>query len=149
MGINSEVTLDDDLFNCLAARTLSPLRRRERLYICGQGDRRELLEKAYEEERNFVVGELVKDGCQYEYYELPSRHTCCPRQILGPALKGTKMKGLGVRYLWRRSSRKRSGSNSRAGQKLRKQPSIQTERVSSGSPSGPHKSVRRCIRKTE
>jgi len=41
--------------------------------------------------------------------------TCCPRQIRGPALKGRKMKGLGVRYLCSRSSRKRSGSNSSAG----------------------------------
>ena len=39
---------------------------------------------------------------------------CCPRQMRGPALKGKKMKGLGVRYLWSLSSRKRSGSNSSA-----------------------------------
>jgi hypothetical protein len=50
MCINSEVALDDDLFDCLATRTLSPLRRRACLYICGQGDRRKLLEKAYKEE---------------------------------------------------------------------------------------------------
>lgn len=37
--------------------------------------------------------------------------TCCPRHILGPALKGRKMNGLGVRYLRSLSSRKRSGSN--------------------------------------
>ena len=40
--------------------------------------------------------------------------TCWPRQIRGPALKGRNMKGLGMRYLCRRSSRNRSGSNSRA-----------------------------------
>lgn len=38
-------------------------------------------------------------------------HTCCPRQILGPALNGQKMKGLGIRNLWSLSSRNRSGSN--------------------------------------
>lgn len=40
--------------------------------------------------------------------------TCWPRQIRGPALKGRKMYGFGVTYLCRRSSRKRSGSNSSA-----------------------------------
>ena len=39
---------------------------------------------------------------------------CCPRQIRGPALNGRKMKGLATRYLWARSSKKRSGSNSSA-----------------------------------
>ena len=37
---------------------------------------------------------------------------CWPRQIRGPALKGKKIKGFGVRYLWSLSSRNRSGSNS-------------------------------------
>lgn len=36
---------------------------------------------------------------------------CCPRQMRGPALKGRKMNGFGVRYFATRSSRKRSGSN--------------------------------------
>ena len=40
--------------------------------------------------------------------------TCCPKQMRGPALKGMNMKGLGMRYFCTRSSRKRSGSNSRA-----------------------------------
>lgn len=40
--------------------------------------------------------------------------TCCPKQIRGPALKGMKMNGLGVRYFFNLSSRKRSGSNSSA-----------------------------------
>ena len=44
--------------------------------------------------------------------------TCCPRQIRGPALKGRKMNGLGIRYLCNRSSRKRSGSNSSAGKNV-------------------------------
>ena len=38
--------------------------------------------------------------------------TCCPRQIRGPALKGKKMYGFGVRYLCNLLSRNRSGSNS-------------------------------------
>ena len=45
-------------------------------------------------------------------------YTCCPRQMRGPALKGQKMKGLGVKYFFALSSRKRSGSNTRAGEKV-------------------------------
>lgn len=142
------MALEDDPFNCLATRTLGPLRRRELLNICGQRDRRELLEKTYEEERGFVVGELKSDESQYKCREPSSRQTCCPRQILGPALKGIKMNGLGVRYLWRRSSRNRSGSNSSADSESRKQSSRQTKSYS-GSPSGPHRSGRRCIMNTE
>lgn len=44
-------------------------------------------------------------------------YTCCPRQMRGPALKGLKMKGFGVKYFFTLSSRKRSGSNTRAGEK--------------------------------
>jgi len=45
--------------------------------------------------------------------------TCCPRQILGPALKGRNMNGFGRRYFLNRSSRNRSGSNTRAGRHKR------------------------------
>ena len=41
-------------------------------------------------------------------------HTCWPRQIRGPALKGRKMNGFPTKYLLRRSSRNRSGSKYRA-----------------------------------
>ena len=37
--------------------------------------------------------------------------TCCPRQILGPALKGKKMNGFGVTYRFSLSSMNLSGSN--------------------------------------
>ena len=45
--------------------------------------------------------------------------TCWPRHILGPALKGTNMKGFGIRYLFNLSSMNRSGSNSSARNRLR------------------------------
>jgi hypothetical protein len=40
--------------------------------------------------------------------------TCWPRHILGPALNGRNMNGLGVKYLCSRSSMNRSGSNTSA-----------------------------------
>ena len=43
-----------------------------------------------------------------------STRTCWPRQILGPILKGKKMPGFLARYLLTRSSKNRSGSNSKA-----------------------------------
>ena len=42
------------------------------------------------------------------------RRTCRPRQMRGPALNGRKMNLFAVKYLFRRSSRNRSGSNSSA-----------------------------------
>jgi len=54
---------------------------------------------------------------------------CWPRQIRGPALNGMKIYGFLVTYLLEHSSSQQSGSNSSA--------------------SGPQRSVRRCIMKTE
>lgn len=72
--------------------------------------------------------------------------TCWPMQILGPTLKGRNIEGLGVRYLSIRSSRKRSGSNSRA----TNQSTMLIQRdccVELLIPSGPHRSIRLCVRK--
>jgi hypothetical protein len=69
MRIDSKVAFNDDLFDGLAARTLCPFCRRKSLHVSSQGERRELLEKSDEEERSLVVGELEKNGCQYEYCE--------------------------------------------------------------------------------
>ena len=73
-------------------------------------------------------------------------HTCWPRQMRGPALKGRKMNGFGVRYLLTRSSRNRSGSYSCAVPLL-------ARRLRGGhvkySPSGPQYSSLRCMTHTE
>lgn len=55
-----------------------------------------------------------KQACQHDRHHPrlvhSIEHTCCPRHIRGPALNGRKMKGLPVKYLFSRSSTKRSGS---------------------------------------
>jgi len=77
------------------------------------------LKKTDKEERDFVVSELDNELRKKSQREKPSRHTCCPRQILGPALNGRNMNGFGVKYLCKRSSMNLSGSNSRAGKSQR------------------------------
>ena len=51
-----------------------------------------------------TIREMTTDASLYA--------NCCPRQTLGPALKGRNMKGFGARYFCARSSKNRSGSNS-------------------------------------
>ena len=74
--------------------------------------------------------------------------TCCPRQILGPALKGQKMKGLGTRYFWTRWSKNRSGSNSSA-RSIVLNPKCTSDSLNQHIPSGPQRSFRLCMRNTE
>ena len=87
--------------------------------------KREVLKESDEEKGSFVVCKLFffffkkKKKINYSLvYDMMDgwvmNRTCWPRQILGPALKGKKMNGFGMRYFWRRSSKNRSGSNSRA-----------------------------------
>ena len=70
------------------------------------------------------LGERKKENFKFlrkglELICVCSIHTCCPRQIRGPALKGQNMKGFGVRYLRNLSSRKRSGSNTSARKRVK------------------------------
>ncbi len=66
---------------------------------------------------------------------------CWPRQMRGPALKGQKMNGFGVRYLCTLSSRNRSGSNLRALSQSEKWTCAEYYRDTI--PSGPQRSVLR------
>ena len=70
------------------------------------------------------------------------------------------MNGFGTRYLWGRSSRKQSGSNRSAVERRKKETEKQgvaqgkmsackSSSLPSDSPSGPHRSFLRCIRKTQ
>ena len=95
------------------------------LWLCVRvnGDPVEILQQPNYEERHFVVGELNDpSGCTWSVCKankgLNKIHTCWPRQILGPAPKGRKIKGFGTRYFFNRSSMNRSGSNLSAGGQL-------------------------------
>jgi hypothetical protein len=74
-----------------------------------------MLEESNKEVSRFMIGELGDiririSGTNDESVLI----TCCPKQILGPPLKGQKIKGFGTRYLCSLSSKNLSGSNSRA-----------------------------------
>lgn len=69
----------------------------------------------------------MKDISLYAYYKSYKKsvkwrrvkwRTCWPKQIRGPALKGRKMNEFLMRYFLTRSSRKRSGSNSSAANRI-------------------------------
>lgn len=122
LGIHCKMALWPELLGGLPARCTRPRRRRHRIgRLRGRikRDRGEVLKEANDDEGHFVV-------CKLRQYPIsthaiadrrPSggtKCTCCPRQIRGPALKGTNMYGFGVRYFRTRSSRNLSGSNSSA-----------------------------------
>jgi len=119
-----------------------------RLHIAGaiKGKACELLEEADEVVGCLVVCELLCMGHCLCHLNRAWRwkQTCWPRQILGPALKGQKMYGFGVRYLCKRSSRKRLGSKTKAVDNYRAWVSVDT-RKRRCAPSGPQRSVLLCI----
>lgn len=98
----------------------SPLSRRRGIYCLVECKTFKVLKKSNKVESSFMVCKLLDQYFVSRWSEALGKMktsrslTCWPRQILGPALKGLKINGLGVKYLWSLSSRKRSGSNTRA-----------------------------------
>ena len=119
------------------------------LWLCIhiKGDPVEVLQQPNHEERHLVVSELRNRiggaGSEIEANEeLNESHTCWPRQILGPAPKGRKIKGFGTRYFFTRSSMNRSGSNSSAEDSPLLFVGVYNCKYL---PSGPHRSFLRCM----
>lgn len=117
------------------------------LCIQSQTERREPLKKADNEKRYFIVSKLHHSIQNTPRRQQLEKLTCCPRHIRGPALKGVNMNGFFNKYFAALSSKNRSGSNSNA-KKIRIKV-ITTGLTKPSSPSGPQRSVRLCIKKTE
>lgn len=129
--VQSQVQPGDEVILRFASGTLviRPFRGRKRVrWLCADVslDLGEVLEELDEEVGHLRVRELKKPIHTYQHRKARLGetgwvgHTCCPRQIRGPALKGRKMNGLGIKYFSNRSSRNRSGSNSDAISKKKK-----------------------------
>lgn len=113
LDIGCEVWLEHDLVYTLPSWFVHPFRWWKSLRLQIQWHWWEVLKQPNEKERYLIVCEL-KVWMRTSQVKSTKMLTCWPGHILGPALKGRKIKGWGVRYFWSRSSRNLSGSNSRA-----------------------------------